>query len=626
MFEGFKNRIGWSAKGDTNAEERTVDATLVQRFLRGEDIYTTDTDVRLADPYKQSIAVFRAINAIGTSTAQIPYVMKDGRRVLKRGPILDLTIQPNDQMTWFEYIQTIIAHLCIDGNCFILIDEPDSQGIPRALLPIPPRMISPLRGDTLYSLKKWVLKGREGKAPVYFNPDQIIHLQYAPDPNDPILGIGPLQPASVTVESDYAASLYNKAMLKSGGLPAGMLRYEGPGRLNEEMKEEVADSWRRTYGGVRSGRRVAVVNKEWTWQQMSASARDMEFGDARVWNLKDIARAFNVPLMYLNELEKTGLGEAGITLYRRLFYEQNIIPLSKQIETAMNTALWSKLSKRLTGTFDTSNLEALREDFNKKCEAGEKLYKIGFPINAINKRLELGIDDVPWGDDWFVPVNMVPAIDVLNHAVQLPGGSEHSGNNNDATVMTTKEIMNEKAGVSVITHDNVIKTVASRCIGRARKRMMKIRTDLVAMASDGDNTDVTRDMFDIASHMRQFLIEAYTIAGGDTVEAAPYADSRIEHISKYDQGLYIIFSNRINEGCDVAAVRKTLNKVMSQIDDICRVEIARAFNFSRIAAYRKLGIRKIRLIGECNHSHDIDIFEVGKYPECGCVVAPAKEQ
>ena len=165
MFEGFKNRIGWSAKGETNAEERTVDATLVQRFLRGEDIYTTDTDVRLADPYKQSIAVFRAINAIGTSTAQIPYVMKDGRRVLKRGPILDLTIQPNDQMTWFEYIQTIIAHLCIDGNCFILIDEPDSQGIPRALLPIPPRMISPLRGDTLYSLKKWVLKGREGKAP-----------------------------------------------------------------------------------------------------------------------------------------------------------------------------------------------------------------------------------------------------------------------------------------------------------------------------------------------------------------------------------------------------------------------------------------------------------------------------
>ena len=613
MFEGIKKRIGFS-----QAQERTIDTTLIQRFLRGEDIYTSDTDVKLADPYKQSIAVFRAVGIIGTSVAQIPYVLADGRRQLKRGPILNLTIQPNDQMTWFEFVQTIIAQLCLDGNAFIYIDEPDSQGIPRSLMPIPPKMMSPIRGDTMYSLKSWKLKTVHGKEPIYFKPEQIIHLQYAPDPNDPIIGVGPLQPATMTVESDYAASLYNKAMLKSGGLPAGLLRYEGPGRLSEEMKEEVADSWRRTYGGVRSGRRVAVVNKEWTWQQMSASARDMEFGDARIWNLKDIARAFNVPMMYLNELDATGLGEAGISLYRRLFYEQNIIPSCRQIETALNTGLWSKLSKRLRGIFDTSNVEALREDYSKKVESASLLYKIGFPINSINKRLELGLDEPAWGDDWLVPVNMVPVLDVLNHSVQLPSGASSVN-----ATPTTKEIINQKAGV--LTHDNVVKTISSRCIGRVRKRMMKIRSALMEDMVD-DELSVDRTEFNLSTHFEPFLVEAFCTAGGEPVEATLYAKSRMEHLARYDDGLYSIFSEIDDDDGSHQFARRILNKIMTQIDEICKIEIARAFNFSRVSSYKKIGIHRVQMIGtgaqKCTHGLDMSIDDIGKYPECGCVVAP----
>lgn len=620
MFKGLKRMVG------IGQQSRTTDATLVQRFLRGEDIYTVDSDVRLADAYKQSIAVFRGVNVIGTSLAQIPYVLKDGKRKLQRGPIVDLVAQPNDQMTWFEFILTINCQLCMEGNAFILIDEPNSMDIPRALLPIPPRMLKPRRGKNLYSLLGWEMKSANRNDPVFFGTDQIIHLQYAPDPNDPIIGIGPLQPASITVESDYAASLYNRAMLKSGGLPAGMLRYEGPGRLSEEMKEEVADSWRRTYGGVRSGRRVAVVNKEWKWQQMSASARDMEFSGARVWNLKDIARALNVPMMYLNELESTGLGEAGIALYRRLLYEQNIIPLSKQIETALNNGLWSKISKRLRGGFDMSNVEALREDFNKKVEAGEKLYKIGFSINSINKRLELGMDDEPWGDDWFLPINMVPAIDVLNHSVQLPSRDSNVSDGGTTTKELTKESWAPEENQEMfITNQNVISTLSSRCIGRVRKRMMKIRSFLMEEIAGDDDPQLDRNWFDLSSYFRPFLIESFRLAGGEPSEAESYADERMQYISKYDDGLFSILSSVGSKDDRAVTCRHILNKVMSQIDNICSAEISRAFNFSRISSYRKLGIDRVRLIGACNHASDVSISELGEYPGCGCVISPAKE-
>lgn len=619
MFEGLKKRLGMNTAIVEGSNVRTTDTTQVQRFLRGGDVEATGEDTRLLSAYKQSIAVFRSINIVGTSLAQIPYILKDGKRKLQRGPVMDLYSQPNDQMTWFEFLEMVVAHLHMSGNAFIYIDDPNSQGVPRALMPIPPSMISPVRGVTLYKVVKWKMKTPHGREPVYFNTDQIIHLQYAPDPDDPIIGVGPLEAARITVESDYAAALYNKAMLKSGGLPAGLLRYEGPGRLNEEMKEEVSDSWRRTYGGVRSGRRVAVVNKEWTWQQMSASARDMEFGDARKWDLKDIARAMNVPLMYLNEIDATGLGEAGISLYRRLFYEQNIIPLSKKIETALNNSLWAVISKRLRGGFDFSNVEALREDYNKKVEAGEKLYKIGFSINAINKRLELGLDEMAWGDDWFVPVNMVPAIDVLNHTVQLPIGSGKDGNQSqDNTTITTKEIMNENA--TVHTHKTIVSAISSRCIGKVRKRMMKIRSSIMSEVLSED-PEIEKDEFDLSNYFRQFIIEAFCVGGGEYIKAEEYADTRVSHLSKYDKGLFVIFSSR---STSVEETKRVLNKVMAQIDEICKVEVARAFNFSRLTAYRKIGVTKVRLIGGCSHEGEIDISN-GDYPECGCVVAPAKE-
>jgi hypothetical protein len=75
------------------------------------------------------------------------------------------------------------------------------------------------------------------------------------------------------------------------------------------------------------------------------------------------------------------------------------------------------------GGFDTSVIEALREDFKSKVEMAEILNKMGYPINLINKRLDMGFEEVAWGNTWFVKMGTVPVEYVLENPNPSPPAS-----------------------------------------------------------------------------------------------------------------------------------------------------------------------------------------------------------
>ena len=421
MFDRLRQRLGInnnSIASEADPETRT-DVSKIQAFLRGWDIDGNLNETRALDPYVQNITVFRCINAIATAVTTAQFDIKSGKDPVKSGAIYDLMLQPNplmDQNSFFEFIATAINS---SGNCYIYVDDPDSNGIPRSLLPFSGYYIEPERGDFVYELKHWKLKTKNGKW-INIPKENIIQIRYAPNPTDPIIGVGPMQVSAIAIDSDWSAGNYNKNILRNGGQPSGILVYKGPGRLTEEMKDEIRQAWQRTYGGPRNAFRLAVMNNEWAFQPTGSSQRDMEFAESRKWNLHDISRAFGVPLIYLNDYESTGNSYSGLEIQRKMFYEDVVIPLADKITSAINRDLLARIDKRLSCKFSFSNVIALREDFAKKVEAAEKLAKMGFSLNNINKRLDLQMAPEPWGDEHLTPINMVPASDIVNHLVQLP--------------------------------------------------------------------------------------------------------------------------------------------------------------------------------------------------------------
>src|SRR5690606_18025449 len=48
---------------------------------------------------------------------------------------------------------------------------------------------------------------------------------------------------------------------------------------------------------------------------------------------------------------------------------------------------------------DLSNVPALQENLDQRLENAQRLWRLGYPVNAINQRLELGMPDIEGGDE-----------------------------------------------------------------------------------------------------------------------------------------------------------------------------------------------------------------------------------
>lgn len=619
MFERIKNRLGIQSttSSEVSGESRS-DVSKIQAFLRGWDIDGNLNETRALDPYVQNITVFRCINAIATAITTAQFRLQNDKSRLTSGSIYELMLQPNPMMDQSSFFEFVVTSINSSGNCFIYIDDPDSNGIPRSLLPFPSYFIEPERGEFIYELKFWKLKTKNGRW-IQIPKENMIHIRYAPNPTDPIMGVGPMQVSALAIDSDWSASNYNKNILRNGGQPSGILIYKGPGRLTEEMKDEIRQAWQRTYGGPRNAFRLAVMNNEWSFQPTGSSQRDMEFGDSRRWNLHDISRAFGVPLIYLNDYDSTGSSYGGLEIQRKMFYEDVIMPLAAKIASSVTRELLSKIDKKLSCTFDFSNVIALREDFGKKVEAAEKLAKMGFSLNNINKRLELGMTQEPWGDEHLAPVNMVPVSDIVNHSVQLPSNEvkqQLQGQAGTSQKKTPQEKDTAKTISSFIEKASYIKEIESRCINKMHRTLLSQRASILSNINEDyeeiRNAHSMMNSVDIAESFMQPIMTAYLdgidslitnlvesgrvlpniseyIRNKSKLTAPEYFNSRFDYLCEFSDGLRSFISQAIEDGIsrgetsnDIKSrIKKVSNKIIRKIEVVCRHEVFCAFNNAR---------------------------------------------
>jgi HK97 family phage portal protein len=158
-------------------------------------------------------------------------------------------------------------------------------------------------------------------------------------------------------------------------------------------------------------------------------------------------------IRYNGKVIWTGNSYEGISNARRAFWDECLLPKMELIEDV----LWSKFFSRIDGGrswggFDSDKVRALAEDLKTKVEVAERLTKIGFPPNEINKRLDLGFSDVKWGDDWWVPVSLVPASMALENSSQTVTNntSPNKPKNDDKTDDKPKD--DNKSGLYEITN------------------------------------------------------------------------------------------------------------------------------------------------------------------------------
>lgn len=249
-------------------------------------------------------------------------------------------------------VETLALHLMLHGNAYVQILT-DAAGDPAELYALRPERVSvelDRRGWPIaYGYRTGNMAVRLLAVDGADERGSVIHLK-AINPLDDHYGLGCINAASGAVAIHNAATVWNKALLDNAARPSGALVY-APGdgsTLSPEGFDRLKAEMEAGYAGAANAGRPMLLEGGLSWQAMSLTPAEMDFGRARDTASREIALAFGVPPMLLGlpgDNSYANYAEANVALWRL-----TLLPLTARILTAIAEHLhdwWPGLELRI---------------------------------------------------------------------------------------------------------------------------------------------------------------------------------------------------------------------------------------------------------------------------------------
>jgi len=393
-----------------------VDDNRIYRSL--QSVLNSSDNMEVTDPYEKSVWVFASINAIAQNISRVPFYIYEEKKenmksVVSEGVLPDLFLNPNPYMITSTLLFASVIFLELYGECFwVLEGRKNITEIPTEIWCVTPMRFEPIFDKERKFHGYWEYTARDIKAT--FAPHEILHFKYFNPYND-IRGLSGIEASRLGVEQDYFASKYNKQFFKDGVSLSGLV--QAPDFLTDEQYNRLRMQFEERHAGYGNAHKVGIIEGGATFAETKAmSQRDMEFSVLKTVIRGEILAAFKTNEVVLGNYENIQSYE-GIANAHQSFWKETLLPKMIMIEEFLWAKFFSKINNgNQWASFDTSVIEALREDFRSKVEMADILNKIGYPINMINKRLDMGFEDVKWGNTWFVKMGTVP----VEYAIENP--------------------------------------------------------------------------------------------------------------------------------------------------------------------------------------------------------------
>jgi len=360
----------------------------------------------VTEGYKQLVWVYRCNRSIGEAVASVPWKAykkaADGTETPLPGHPLELLMEkPNPFYSRKEFFENWATNLGLAGECFWEIVYVGRPAVPFQLFPLRPDWMTVKPHPTNY-IDRYELDTGQGK-PIKYKPVNIIHMKYM-DPLNEYRGQSPLTAAARTVQTENAAVKWNKAILDNSAVPGGFLKVPAQ-VLQQQQKSEIEDSLEDGFSGD-NVHRPMVLWGGMEWHQMGMNQKEMEFLAQRNVNKYEICAIYGVPPQIVGAQEDPTYSNYSVA--RLSFWEDSIMGLLDWLQSRVNTRLAPFWGDDIVMRYDLSEVPAMRQAFGEKMEQAERLVKMGYPINAVNERLHLGLPNVEWGDVAWMPATLQP--------------------------------------------------------------------------------------------------------------------------------------------------------------------------------------------------------------------------
>lgn len=272
-------------------------------------------------------AVWRAVSLISQTVASLPARSvrhnSDGTR--ERVPSWVDNPGGLGGPTPFEFWETVMVHLLLHGNAYLLHIRNGAGGL-AGLLPVHPLAVSVERAPG--SLRKtYTVTLDRGESRTYTDVD-LLHIPAMS--TDGVRGLGPIQVARNSLGIALAADRAAGRMFSQGAFLSGMVTPEED--VTEEEAKEIKASLDAKVAGWDNAGDIAVINRKLKFTPWTMSNEDAQFMASRQFQVEEIARWFGVPPYELMQTEKQTSWGTGIEAQQRGLARQVIGPWVKRLE------------------------------------------------------------------------------------------------------------------------------------------------------------------------------------------------------------------------------------------------------------------------------------------------------
>lgn len=232
--------------------------------------------------------------------------------------------EANEWTSGFELVRQIMVDaLCRDQGGLARVTH-SSDGRPLEIIRYRPGFIQvDYPDDTLHP--RYRING------ILQPASEIIHLKGAFD-KAPLTLCREAIAVAIVMER-HAARLFGK-----GARPGGVIESQKP--LGDEGAKRMLAAWRAAMDGADNAGKSAVLWDGATWRQMTLNSVDAQFHQLRLFQLQDIARAFNLPATLLGDLTKATWSNSAEM--HRQFLQLCLEPWLQALESALRRALFTK--------------------------------------------------------------------------------------------------------------------------------------------------------------------------------------------------------------------------------------------------------------------------------------------
>lgn len=352
------------------------------------------------DFYGRVSILSTCVDLISETFSRLDVQIVDAADNIRENTALEqLLDQPNKDMGWSTFAQTMATYFLVTGNVFIIATG-NPAFAPNQLILIKPTDVS-VNGDG-FTINNYGSFKRDANGRFISNTgmSELFHFKrFTPDlktTDDIVLGQSKLQAIYTELDLFEAGYLFNKSMLKNGARPSGIVI--AGNQMTDGQYEQIRSELNSAYGGSANAGKIMFfdgMGEGSTFQTLSMTANDMQFADLSSNCVNRICNRLGVPLPLVVPDASTYNNVSSSILF---LYDNTIFPLADLLFGELTRVLVPRYPDlQMVGaeiSYDQEDIGAIKE---RTVDSVVKKVNTGlFTTNEL--RREAGYEDIEGGD------------------------------------------------------------------------------------------------------------------------------------------------------------------------------------------------------------------------------------